>query len=100
MNQKYLLDIIYLIASVTFVIGLKMLSGPQTARRGNLWAAFGMTLAVLGTIVLHDTVSPVIYGLILGAIAIGTIIGWMTAKRVNNIEKVFLIHSNGNLSVV
>ncbi|MBK9542664.1 MAG: NAD(P)(+) transhydrogenase (Re/Si-specific) subunit beta [Bacteroidetes bacterium] len=82
MNQKYLLDIIYLIASVTFVIGLKMLSGPQTARRGNLWAAFGMTLAVLGTIVLHDTVSPVIYGLILGAIAIGTIIGWMTAKRV------------------
>ncbi|MBL0063899.1 MAG: NAD(P)(+) transhydrogenase (Re/Si-specific) subunit beta [Bacteroidetes bacterium] len=82
MNQKYILDIIYLIASVTFVIGLKMLSGPQTARRGNLWAAFGMTLAVIGTIVIHDLVSPVIYGLILGAIAIGTVIGWMTAKRV------------------
>lgn len=82
MNQKYILDIIYLIASVTFVIGLKMLSNPQTARRGNLWAAFGMTLAVVGTIVMHDTVSPVIYALILGAIAVGTIIGWITAKRV------------------
>ncbi|MFN8142983.1 MAG: NAD(P)(+) transhydrogenase (Re/Si-specific) subunit beta [Bacteroidia bacterium] len=82
MNQKYILDIIYLIASVTFVIGLKMLSNPQTARRGNLWAAFGMTLAVVGTIVMHDTVSPVIYALILGAIAVGTVIGWITAKRV------------------
>lgn len=80
---KYILDIIYLIASVTFVIGLKMLSGPQSARRGNLLAAFGMTLAVAGTIFLHEgPVSPVIYGLIIGAILIGTIIGWMTAKRV------------------
>lgn len=83
MNQKYILDIIYLIASVTFVLGLKMLSNPQTARRGNLWAAFGMTLAVIGTIVLHQgEVKPLVYGLIFGAILIGTVIGWMTAKRV------------------
>ena len=40
MTTKNILDIIYLFASVTFVIGLKMLSGPQTARRGNLYAAF------------------------------------------------------------
>lgn len=54
MLSNYLLDIIYLIASVTFVIGLKMLSGPQTARRGNLVAAFGMGIAVAGTILLHQ----------------------------------------------
>lgn len=38
-----LLIIIYLVASVTFIIGLKMLSHPETARRGNLIAAAGMT---------------------------------------------------------
>ena len=51
MDNQYLLNIIYLIASVTFVVGLQMLGGPSTARRGNLIAAFGMTLAVVATIV-------------------------------------------------
>lgn len=81
--NSYLLDIIYLIASVTFVIGLKMLSHPDTARKGNLWAAAGMTLAIIGTIGLHKgEVEPIIYTLIFTAIAIGTVIGWLTAKRV------------------
>lgn len=83
MLSNYLLDIIYLIASVTFVIGLKMLSGPQTARRGNLVTAFGMGIAVAGTILLHQgEVAPLVYGMIFGAIAIGSIIGWVAAKRV------------------
>jgi len=61
MSTKYLLDIIYLIASVTFIMGLKLLSGPQTARRGNKWAGFGMTLAIAGTIALHNgEVKPII----------------------------------------
>ncbi|REJ83597.1 MAG: NAD(P)(+) transhydrogenase (Re/Si-specific) subunit beta [Bacteroidetes bacterium] len=89
MNQ-YILEIIYLIASVTFVIGLKMLSGPQTARSGNLWAAFGMTIAIAGTIYLYNsndpsavtTREPIKMAFIFGGIAVGTIIGWMTAKRV------------------
>ena len=55
----------------------------KTARKGNLIAAVGMIIAIIGTIFLHDGgVSPIIYGLIVGAIAIGTIIGWMTAKKV------------------
>ena len=83
MKTQYLLDIIYLIASVTFVIGLKMLSHPATARKGNLIACFGMTLAILGTIIIHDEkVQPIIYTLILSAIGLGTIAGWMTAKKV------------------
>ncbi len=83
MNSKYVLDLIYLVASVTFVMGLKLLSNPQTARRGNLWAAFGMTLAVIGTIALHKgDVSPIIYVLIATAILIGSITGWVAAKKV------------------
>lgn len=83
MTTKNILDIIYLFASVTFVIGLKMLSGPQTARRGNLWAAFGMTLAVAGTIFLHEgEVASIIYILIGLALAIGSAIGFIAAKKV------------------
>ena len=55
----------------------------KTARKGNLIAAVGMIIAIFGTIFLHDNeVSPIIYGLIFGAIGIGTVIGWMTAKKV------------------
>ncbi len=83
MNNKYILDLIYLVASVTFVMGLKLLSDPKSARRGNLWAAFGMTLAVIGTIALHQgEVSPVIYILIATALIIGSITGWVAAKKV------------------
>ncbi len=81
--NSYILNIIYLIASVTFVVGLQMLGGPRTARRGNLIAAFGMALAVVATMVFHDGEVPrIIHILILTAIVIGSIIGWTAAKRV------------------
>ena len=83
MNQTILLDIIYLIGSVTFILGLKMMGKPDSARRGNTYAAFGMTLAILGTIFLHDgPIAPIVYGFLFGAFAIGGIIGWMVAKKV------------------
>jgi NAD(P) transhydrogenase subunit beta len=78
-----LLEIIYLIASVTFIIGLKMMGNPKSARRGNLIAAGGMGIAIFGTIFLHQAeVQPVVYGLIFSALIVGTIVGWMTAKKV------------------
>ena len=87
---QYILEIIYLIASVTFVVGLKMLSEPQSARRGNLWAAFGMTLAIVGTIFLYHSKDPnthtsretIKLAFIFAGIGLGTIIGWATAKKV------------------
>ncbi len=83
---QHLLEICYLIASVTFIVGLKMMSNPKTARKGNLVAAGGMTLAILGTIFLYNNSQtsrePLKIVLIFAAIAIGTIIGWLTAKRV------------------
>ena len=81
--KQNILEICYLIGSVTFIMGLKMMGNAKTARKGNILGAVGMTIAILGTIFLHDgEVSGMIYGLIFGAIALGTIIGWMTAKKV------------------
>lgn len=83
--QSYTLTICYIIASVTFILGLKMLSHPATARRGNLIAAAGMLLAVAGTIFLyHDDAGNKLhnYGWIFGGILIGTIIGVLIAKKV------------------
>src|ERR1035437_4074759 len=82
--QANILNIIYLIASVTFVIGLKMLSHPETARRGNLIAAFGMFIAIFATIFIHNDKAPdtTILFLIFGGIIIGTIIGFVAAKKV------------------
>lgn len=88
MEIKYILDIVYLIGSVTFVIGLKMLSHPDTARKGNLYAAFGMTLAIAGTILWYNhpdgytSREPLKIILILAAIGIGTLAGWLTANKV------------------
>jgi NAD(P) transhydrogenase subunit beta len=82
-----LLELIYLIGSTTFILGLKMLGHPDTARRGNLIAAGGMGLAILGTLLLYDNQSttsrePLKVMLILGGIGIGTVVGWLAAKRV------------------
>jgi len=82
MNQS-LLELAYLIGSVTFIIGLKMMGNAKTARNGNLIAASGMLIAIVGTIVLHEgPVDPLIYGLIFGAITSGTLVGWLAAKKV------------------
>lgn len=83
--ERSLLTIIYLFGSVTFILGLKMLSKPNAARRGNTIAAIGMTAAILGTIFLytdHDGNHLRNYAWIFGGIAIGTVIGWLAAKRV------------------
>src|SRR5947209_17374037 len=80
-----LLTFLYIIASVTFIIGLKMLSHPESARKGNLVAATGMTLAILGTIFLYrDDAGNQLhnYGWIFGGIAIGGVIGTLAAKKV------------------
>lgn len=76
-------EICYLIASITFVIGLRMMGNPKTARKGNLIGAGGMLVAILGTILFHEgEVSFVIYFLIGLSILIGTVIGWFAAKKV------------------
>lgn len=80
-----LLTLCYLIGSVTFILGLKMLSNPARARRGNLIAAAGMAIAIAGTIFLYkdDTGAPLgNYPWIFGGLLIGTLIGTLAAKKV------------------
>lgn len=67
------------------MLGLKMLSKPDTARNGNLIAAAGMVLAIFATIFLYkDSEGNHLHNLIwiFLALVIGTVIGWIMAKRV------------------
>lgn len=83
--QNSILSICYIIASVTFILGLKMLSHPATARKGNLIAAGGMLLAVLATAFLyHDENGQALhnYGWIFSGILIGAVTGVLAAKKV------------------
>lgn len=83
--QTHILEIIYLIGSITFILGLKMLSHPDSARKGNLVAAAGMILAIFGTIFLyedadHNKLGNYIW--IFGGLLVGTIAGFYAAKKV------------------
>ena len=79
-----ILSLCYLIASVTFIVGLKMLSNPATARKGNLIAAGGMIIAIAGTIFLYENNGKRLgnYPWIFSAIIIGSVIGVLIAKKV------------------
>jgi NAD(P) transhydrogenase subunit beta len=79
-----ILSICYLIASITFILGLKMLSNPANARKGNLIAAGGMALAIAGTIFLYENDGKKLgnHIWIFGGLIIGSIIGTLTAKKV------------------
>ena len=81
-----ILELSYLIAALLFVFGLKLLSHPETARRGNLWAAGGMGLAMITTLLLHkqngEGISLTNIWIILAAIGVGAAIGWMVARKV------------------
>jgi NAD(P) transhydrogenase subunit beta len=79
-----LLVICYLVASVTFILGLKMLSDPATARKGNLIAAGGMAVAIFGTIFLYRDHGLALhnFGWIVTALLIGGTGGLLAAKKV------------------
>ena len=83
--QLNILTLCYLIGAVTFILGLKMLSSPASARKGNLVAAFGMSIAILGTIFLYrdDNGNRLHnYVWIFTGILIGGIVGTLAAKKV------------------
>jgi NAD(P) transhydrogenase subunit beta len=69
----------YLTATVLFILGLRFLSSPRTARRGNRVAAVGMLIAIVVTLLDADVVS---YGMIAIAVPLGAVIGLVAARRV------------------
>ena len=85
----------YLIAGVCFILALRGLSSPVSSRRGNRFGMFGMALALITTLVhyrpflpggagagLLDNIDWAVAGQILGAIAIGAVIGIVTARKI------------------
>ncbi|MEP7258806.1 MAG: NAD(P)(+) transhydrogenase (Re/Si-specific) subunit beta, partial [Flavitalea sp.] len=82
--ESSILAIIYIIGSVTFIIGLKMLSDPANARKGNLIAAAGMTLAIIGTIFLYSSEGQKLHNhlWIFAGLAVGGVIGTFAARKV------------------
>ncbi len=74
-----LVAVLYLVAFSLFIYGLMGLTGPRTAVRGNLIAAFGMGLAVVATLLLPGTSN---WLLIAVGVAIGTLLGIPSARQV------------------
>ena len=86
-NGDIVLEFIYLLSALFFVVGLKFLSSPDSARKGNLWAAAGMIMAMVATMVLHrnsegETIKGTNLAIILAAIALGGVIGAVIARRI------------------
>jgi H+-translocating NAD(P) transhydrogenase subunit beta len=70
---------LYIVAFVLFIAGLRLVTHPRTARRGNLIAAIGMAIAVVATLLLRQVGD---YGLIALGVAIGTAVGVPAARNV------------------
>jgi NAD(P) transhydrogenase subunit beta len=69
----------YLVSGVFFILALRGLSSPATSQRGNRFGMAGMLIAVVTTLVTHEVAS---LPEIVGAIAIGGGIGWVTARKI------------------
>lgn len=90
----------YIAATILFILALRGLSHPETARPGNLYGIIGMALAILAT-VLSERVTT--YGLVISAMAIGGAVGVTVARRVQMTqmpELVAILHSLVGLAAV
>src|SRR3972149_2927804 len=74
-----IVDIAYLVAAIMFIVGLKRLSSPATARSGNLVAAAGMLIALAATFLNRQLLN---LGLVGAGIVVGGLIGSVLARKV------------------
>ncbi|MEA2013736.1 MAG: NAD(P)(+) transhydrogenase (Re/Si-specific) subunit beta [Thermodesulfobacteriota bacterium] len=79
MNIHLLTNLVYIVAAVLFIYGLKMLASPVTARKGNFVSAIGMLIAVVVTLLSRDIID---YKWIAIGIVTGSIIGAFSARLV------------------
>jgi NAD(P) transhydrogenase subunit beta len=77
---KGLVDASYLLTAFLFIMGLKRMSSPVTARSGVIWAGWGMLVATLVTFIDPEITAN--YILIVTAIFAGGVLAWWTGKRV------------------
>src|SRR5437868_365359 len=97
-GSQYVIEVIYLVASALFILSLKWLSSPKTARHGVLAGEIGMVLAIGGTLLHHGIVD---YKLIAIALVLGTIIGVPLGKVAMTAvpQRTALSHAFGALCV-
>jgi NAD(P) transhydrogenase subunit beta len=98
LNSQVLLETIYLIAAMLFILSLKWLSSPASARRGVRAGEIGMLLAVVGTLLHHGIVDYtwIAIGLVLGTV-IGVPLGFVQMTAVP--QRTALSHAFGALCV-
>jgi NAD(P) transhydrogenase subunit beta len=96
-TRDTIINLAYIVASVFFIYGLKMLSSPHTARRGNMLSAAGMLIAVIATLLTRGlTFQWIIIGLTIGAI-IGAWVAY-TVEMTAMPEMVALFNGFGGLA--
>jgi NAD(P) transhydrogenase subunit beta len=76
------INVAYFLAAILFIVGLKQMSSPTTARRGIVWAGIGMVLATVVTFLHPELKGTVNYLLIVLGIAIGGGLAWWSGRRV------------------
>src|SRR5919204_1806080 len=79
LRDRDFIDVCYLVAAILFILGIRGLSHPRTARQGNLLAAIGMGIAVIATLLDKDVET---FGLIVLGIAVGAVVGAVSARAV------------------
>ena len=75
----YVKEVVYIVASALFIVGIKRLSGVRTARQGNFLAALGMFLAVVVTLFSKEVLP---WPLLVGGLVLGSAFGAVLAVRV------------------
>jgi len=92
LSAALMIQVSYLVTAFLFVMGLKRMSSPVTARSGILWAGAGMLVATLATF-FYPGMSN--YPLILIAVAIGATIAWISGRRVamTNIPQMIALYN-------
>ncbi len=93
-----LINGIYIVAAILFIFGLKQMSSPATAVKGNLLSAVGMLLAILVTLAAREIIE---YQWIAAAMVVGAIVGFVAAQKVamtSMPEMVALFNGSGGIA--
>ncbi len=95
---QILTDVVFIVAAVLFILALKWLSAPKTARQGNIAGQIGMGVAIVGALLHHNIIS---YHWIIAGFVIGALIGapmaiWMPMTAVP--QRTALSHAFGALA--